>query len=473
MAPQGRRQPARSRPRRRLVQDRRRHVIRANRRARRARVRQRPLAARVPPGARDVSSRPMFTLAHVSDLHVSAFGDTLHDRARLIKRSARVADASEARFATCWEEAAWRVLRERNKKGERRPGRSRRLRAPDPERARQRRSPRSRSSARPPRPAASRRGARPRWRRAALERRRARARCSRRRRTTPTCGCLRAARAVAEHNVDAVVLTGDCTDDGEGWELVEAAFARGTTRGRSSSSPATMTSISSPSRAARDPRPTQESKRARWQRVRRARGPRARAVRRVEARRRRGRRRRRRPRLVRAPAARVLPPERRHRRRRSSNGCATLAKTPRVEGRAPPHRPLPPPRGAATPRRRQTRTDRDRHAPRRCPDVRRDAGRGRRDARDARPPPRQRAAPPGRARLRAARRPLAHPRMQERRRAVVLEGRAGRTRPRRPACEFRSRRSSKKTTRGRIRRHRGEPCTSGSETRRRPDTCLG
>ena len=57
-------------------------------------------------------------LLAVSDLHVSGFGDTLHDRARLIKRSARIADTSETRFATCWEEASWRVLRGRHKKRE-------------------------------------------------------------------------------------------------------------------------------------------------------------------------------------------------------------------------------------------------------------------------------------------------------------------------------------------------------------------
>ena len=52
-----------------------------------------------------------FTLAHVSDLHVSTFGDTLHDRAHLIKRTARVVDAGEPRFEVCWEEGGWRVMR--------------------------------------------------------------------------------------------------------------------------------------------------------------------------------------------------------------------------------------------------------------------------------------------------------------------------------------------------------------------------
>src|SRR5580700_5186713 len=57
-----------------------------------------------------------FTFAHVSDLHVSSFGDTLHDRGQLIKRTARVVDTSAALFETCWEEAGWRVLRARAKK---------------------------------------------------------------------------------------------------------------------------------------------------------------------------------------------------------------------------------------------------------------------------------------------------------------------------------------------------------------------
>ena len=57
-------------------------------------------------------SRP-FVLAHVSDLHVSTFGDTFHDRARIVKRSARVADTTEARWEAAWAEGGWRVLRER------------------------------------------------------------------------------------------------------------------------------------------------------------------------------------------------------------------------------------------------------------------------------------------------------------------------------------------------------------------------
>src|SRR4051812_20804460 len=54
-----------------------------------------------------------FVIAHVSDFHVSTFGDTFHDRARVVKRSVNVADASELRYEVAWAEAGWRVLHER------------------------------------------------------------------------------------------------------------------------------------------------------------------------------------------------------------------------------------------------------------------------------------------------------------------------------------------------------------------------
>src|SRR6185436_21030316 len=54
-------------------------------------------------------TRP-FVLAHVSDLHVSTFGDTFHDRARIVKRSVQQADVDPTRFDVRWEEGGWRVL---------------------------------------------------------------------------------------------------------------------------------------------------------------------------------------------------------------------------------------------------------------------------------------------------------------------------------------------------------------------------
>jgi hypothetical protein len=42
--------------------------------------------------------RSGFSLAHVSDLHTSTFGDTFHDRARIVRRSVRPAATSDARF---------------------------------------------------------------------------------------------------------------------------------------------------------------------------------------------------------------------------------------------------------------------------------------------------------------------------------------------------------------------------------------
>ena len=57
-------------------------------------------------------SKP-FVLAHVSDFHVSNFGDTFHDRKHLVKRSARQADTTPARWEVAWEEGGWRVLHEK------------------------------------------------------------------------------------------------------------------------------------------------------------------------------------------------------------------------------------------------------------------------------------------------------------------------------------------------------------------------
>ncbi len=204
----------------------------------------------------------MFTIAHVSDFHISAFGDTLHDRARLIKRSARVADTSEARFDTCWEQHGWRILRSRaNKK-------KATIALVDPQ-GYAHALPRDELGARDP-----------------VERAAAKARLVEARRSatlaveqpserelatmldaTPfntNLRLVRAARVVDEHDVDAVIVTGDCTDDGEGWELVEALFARWRERGRLFPIPGNHDLYLFPLATSVRPRPTQDSKRARW-----------------------------------------------------------------------------------------------------------------------------------------------------------------------------------------------------------------
>jgi len=187
----------------------------------------------------------------------------LHDRARLIRRSAHVADVNRSHFDTCWEEAAWRVLRERGKKkrdillvdpqgyGHAVPGLREGGGATDPvERAaakacrlEARRS--STLAAAPPGDGALA---------SMLE-------------ATPhnaNLRLLRAARVVAEHEVDAVVITGDCTDDGDGWDLVGAAFARWRERGRLFVIPGNHDLYLFPIATSARPRPTHESKRERW-----------------------------------------------------------------------------------------------------------------------------------------------------------------------------------------------------------------
>ncbi len=204
-----------------------------------------------------------FTLAHVSDLHVSTFGDTLHDRAHLVRRTAHPADASEARFETCWEEARWRVLRDRAKK-------KAEVVLVDPD-----------GYGHPVPSARESGGLLDPVERAAAKACRLEARRSatlaggppgegalaQMLETTPhntNLRLLRAARAVAEQQVDAVIVTGDCTDDGEGWELVEAAFAPWRDRGRLFAIPGNHDLYLFPVASSARPRPTHESKRARW-----------------------------------------------------------------------------------------------------------------------------------------------------------------------------------------------------------------
>jgi 3',5'-cyclic AMP phosphodiesterase CpdA len=208
----------------------------------------------------------VFTLAHVSDLHVSTFGDTLHHRAHLVRRTAQVADASEARFEPCWEEAGWRVVRDRSKKkpevvlldpegyGHPIPGVRESGGQLDPvERAAAKacRLEARRSSTLADSPPGE--GALAQM----LE-------------TTPSntnLRLLRAVRAVAEQRVEAVLITGDCTDDGEGWELVEAAFAPWRERGRLFAIPGNHDLYLFPVASSARPKPTHESKRARWREV--------------------------------------------------------------------------------------------------------------------------------------------------------------------------------------------------------------
>ena len=206
-------------------------------------------------------SKP-YVLAHVSDLHLSTFGDTFHDRARIVKRSARIADASPTRFDVCWEEAGWRVLRERGPK-------RKKPTLIDPE------------GYSHPVPAAGDSGLLDPVERAAakacrLEARRAATLAS----GIPSDGALavlqswtpknsnlrflRAARAVVDADVDAVVATGDLTDDGDGYELFEAAFARYKEKRSLFAIPGNHDLYLFPLSGSGRPRPTHASKRDAW-----------------------------------------------------------------------------------------------------------------------------------------------------------------------------------------------------------------
>ncbi len=202
-------------------------------------------------------------IAHVSDLHVSLFGDTFHDRARLVKRSARPADTSPTKYEVYWEEAGWRVLHERG-------ARRGKLALVDPEGfAHPIPGPREAGGAPDPVERAAAKACR-------LEARRAQTLA----RGQPSDGALgtllentpknsnvrllRAAKAVEAGGADVVLVTGDLTDDGDGYELIESAFGKWKEAGRLFAVPGNHDLYLFPLAGSGRPRPTAETKRARW-----------------------------------------------------------------------------------------------------------------------------------------------------------------------------------------------------------------
>ncbi len=204
-----------------------------------------------------------FVLAHISDLHVSTFGDTFHDRARVVKRSARPAEVSAVKYEVCWEEAGWRVLHERG-------ARRAKIALIDPEGyLHPIPGPREAGGAVDPVERAAAKACRLEARRAPTI---ARAQPSNGAlstllETTPknsNVRLLRAARAVEADGVDAVVVTGDITDDGDGYEVVESAFARFKEKHLLFAIPGNHDLYLFPIAGSSRPRPSADIKAARW-----------------------------------------------------------------------------------------------------------------------------------------------------------------------------------------------------------------
>jgi Icc protein len=203
-----------------------------------------------------------FVLAHVSDFHVSTFGDTLHDRTRIVRRSANVADTSALEWSEAWAEAGWRVLRNNRKKSKLlvvdpdgyahpAPSRSEFRELSDPvERAagmacRLEARRQKTLAAAPPGEGALALLAEATPRNANVR-------------------LLRAVRYVEQADVHGVAITGDITDDGDGYDLVLAAFDEWRRRGRLFAVPGNHDRYLFPISGSTRPKPTHESKAAAW-----------------------------------------------------------------------------------------------------------------------------------------------------------------------------------------------------------------
>ena len=200
-----------------------------------------------------------FVLAHVSDFHVSTFGDTLHDRTRIVRRSAHVADESALEWTCVWAEAGWKVLKKKSKllvvdpEGYSHP-------APGRGEFKELSDPIERAAGKACR----------------LEARRSRTLAA----SVPGEGALailadatprnanvrllRAVRYVEQANVDGVAITGDITDDGDGYDLVLAAFEKWRARRALYAVPGNHDRYLFPISGSTRPKPTHESKAAAW-----------------------------------------------------------------------------------------------------------------------------------------------------------------------------------------------------------------
>lgn len=202
-------------------------------------------------------------IAHFSDLHVSTFGETFHDRAHLVERGNQPMELPSNKYTLIWTEHGWRIFSEIGKKPKEK------LFLVDPE---------GYSHAVPKRTAEGTtrmeqlvlyaQKTNQRWAKTLAAHLPMPEEAKRLLQATPSNTNLRlilAAQFVPQNEFPLLVLSGDVTDDGDGYELVEAVFAPWIEQGRLLAVPGNHDRFLFPFSGNTRPKPTRESKRQSWQ----------------------------------------------------------------------------------------------------------------------------------------------------------------------------------------------------------------
>lgn len=202
-------------------------------------------------------------IAHLSDFHVSTFGETFHDRAHAVQRGNQPVDFSADKYLLVWTESGWHIFSEINKKEKET------LWVSDPEGYVHQVPKRAEKSlTRKEQLISYARRTHQRWAKTLATDLPSSEQAQQYLKATPSNTNLRlvlASQFVPQDEFPLLVVSGDLTDDGDGYELIEAIFAPWIQQGRFLAVPGNHDRFLFPFASNTRPKPTRESKGQAWQ----------------------------------------------------------------------------------------------------------------------------------------------------------------------------------------------------------------